>query len=144
VWGSEETKGLTPTSVANWYDTYWQYRQIFAVKGSPDGSLSNYQIKLTVHKASGVSNTSDVYLNSHSKDDFSDIRFTKSDGITLLNYWIEDVSSGNSATVWVKLDSIPVSPALRVSLSTMGTQMLYQLAMVLTPSHFSMILQGAH
>jgi hypothetical protein len=58
-----------------------------------------------------VSSRSDVYLNGHSKDDFSDIRFTKSDGITLLNYWIENVSSGNTATVWVKLDSIPASPS---------------------------------
>jgi len=122
----------------------WQYRQSFAVKGSPDGSLSNYQIKLTVHKASGVSSRSDVYLNGHSKDDFSDIRFTKSDGITLLNYWIEDVPAG--IALLSGSSSIPFQSvqALRVSLSTMGTQMLYQLAMVLTPSHFSMILQGAH
>ena len=41
--------------------------------------------------------------------DFGDIRFTKSDGETLLDYWLESYDGG-VATFWVKVDSIPASP----------------------------------
>ncbi len=44
------------------------------------------------------------------KSDFSDLRFTKSDGVTLLDYWIESYVSGTSAVIWVEIDSIPASP----------------------------------
>ena len=41
--------------------------------------------------------------------DFDDLRFTDNDGVTLLNYWIESKIDGVSATVWVKVPSIPAS-----------------------------------
>ncbi len=44
------------------------------------------------------------------KNDFSDISFTDSDGITPLSYWIESFVSGISAVVWVKIPNIPISP----------------------------------
>jgi hypothetical protein len=44
-------------------------------------------------------------------NDFSDLRFTKSDGVTLLDYWIESYTSGVSAVVWVEVNSIPASTA---------------------------------
>lgn len=43
-------------------------------------------------------------------DDFTDIRFTKNDGINLLDYFIELFVSGEYAIIWVKIDSIPASP----------------------------------
>jgi hypothetical protein len=39
-------------------------------------------------------------------NDFSDLRFTKSDGSTLLDYWVESYTSGVTADVWVELDTI--------------------------------------
>jgi hypothetical protein len=48
-------------------------------------------------------------LYADCKADFSDIRFTTSDGLTLLDYWIENIT-GNTALVWVEFDSIPASP----------------------------------
>jgi len=54
---------------------------------------------------------SGISLNNHCQDNFNDIRFTKSDGSTELDYWIESYTSGTSATVWVEFDSIPASPS---------------------------------
>ena len=39
----------------------------------------------------------------------NDIRFTKSDGTTELDYWIES-SDADTAQVWIEFDSIPASP----------------------------------
>ena len=98
------------TSLSRLDSSDWSYRQEFTVQGSSDGALTNYQMKLTVRKGSGTSTGSDVYLNNYCKDDFSDIRFTKSDGTTQLDYWVESYTS-SSAVVWVELDSIPASPS---------------------------------
>jgi hypothetical protein len=43
-----------------------------------------------------------VRLNNHAKSDFSDVRFTASDGITQLSYWTESVVNGD-ANFWVKI-----------------------------------------
>ena len=45
------------------------------------------------------------------KADFSDIRFTDSDGTTLINYWLESETDSTSATFWVKIPSIPAAPS---------------------------------
>jgi len=55
-------------------------------------------------ESSNIANVSSTKVLS----DFSDLRFTSSDGVTLLNHWIEhyDVSS-KFAIVWIKFPSIP-------------------------------------
>jgi hypothetical protein len=89
----------------------YNYRKQMTITGSTAGAQTNYQMQLTVYKGSGTDSGSSVYLNNHCQDDFDDIRFTKSDGTTLLDYWVESYTSGTSATVWVEFDSIPASPA---------------------------------
>jgi len=44
------------------------------------------------------------------RSDFGDVRFTSSDGVTLLDYWIEELVEGDYAVFWVEVDSIPASP----------------------------------
>jgi hypothetical protein len=51
-----------------------------------------------------------VYVDGLSQVDFDDIRFTASDGVTLLSAYLESKTDSVSAIVWVKLNSIPVSP----------------------------------
>ncbi len=78
------------------------------VTGSPDGALTGYTIKFVVHNGSGTDSGQDVYLNGHAQSWPNDIRFTNStDG--LLSYWIESYDA-NTATVWVKVASLPASP----------------------------------
>ncbi len=67
-------------------------------------------MKLTVYNSAGTDTPGNIYLNGNAKSDFSDLRFTKSDGVTLLDYWIESYTPGESAVVWVEVDSIPASP----------------------------------
>ena len=94
--------------------TGWNRRKSVIVNGSTYGSLSNYQIKIIAHKSTGTDTVTDVYLGTNVRDDFGDVRFTKSDGSSLLNYWIESYTSGSVATIWIQLapspDTIPVSP----------------------------------
>jgi hypothetical protein len=65
-------------------------------------------MKLLVGESSGAAGE-DVDCGALCKTDFSDLRFTKADGITLLDYWIESVSGitpNQLVTVWIEFDSI--------------------------------------
>ena len=88
----------------------WDYRKLHDIEGSSAGVQTNYQIKIIVHKGTGTDSGEHVYCNNHCRDDFGDVRFTKSDGETLLDYWMEEYTSGDKATFWVKVPSIPASP----------------------------------
>lgn len=104
---------LFPNSVqaiTSWYDSGWAYRKYFTVNGSTAGGVTNYQIKLTVNFGQGADTGNTVYLNSKSQIDFDDLRFTKSDGVTLLDAWLESYIASSVCTVWVELDILPVSP----------------------------------
>jgi len=90
--------------------TGYGYQKVFYATGSTAGAVSNYQIKLTLNKGTGHDTSSSFYLDNHVLSSFNDIRFTTSDGTTLLDYWIES-SDSNTATVWVELDSVPASPS---------------------------------
>jgi hypothetical protein len=72
-------------------------------------ALSDYQVSFTIHRSDGSDSGDDVYIGSSGcESDYDDIRFTKSDGETLLDYWIEE-SDENSATIWVEVDTITAS-----------------------------------
>lgn len=88
----------------------WDYRKEQTVTGSTAGAQTNYQMEMTVHKGSGTDSATDVYCGGNCKDDFGDIRWTISDGTTLMDYWIESVDSGNRAVFWIEIPSIPVYP----------------------------------
>jgi hypothetical protein len=93
--------------------TGYTYRQEFTIAGTTDGAQTNYQMSLTVNKTGTGSTGSTVCLNDRSLSWTgtvpNDIRFTKLDGTTQLDYWIES-SDANTAKVWVEFDSIPVGP----------------------------------
>jgi len=76
-----------------WYNASWSHRKPVTLTGGASGAQTDYQIKF------------DVTYDSDMKSDFSDLRFTKSDGTTLLNAWIEDYTTSTSAVVWVKTDT---------------------------------------
>ena len=88
----------------------WNYRKSHEIEGSSAGAVTNYQVKVKVHYGSGSDSGEDVYLNEHCRTDFGDVRFTSSDGETLLDYWMEEKVDGDYAIFWVEVDSIPASP----------------------------------
>jgi len=87
----EDLKSLT-----NWLNVDGSKRKNIKIDNSGNSTaLSDYQVELNI-----------VY-DSNMNSDFSDLRFTSSDGITELNYWIESSVPSTSAIVWVKAPSIP-------------------------------------
>jgi len=90
--------------------TGWTYRKSHVIN-SAVGAETNYQVRIKVHYGSGTDYNDNtvtpplghVYLNSHCKVDFGDIRFTDDDGVTLLDYWMEEKSDGDYAIFWVEI-----------------------------------------
>lgn len=87
----------------------WKYRKVATICGGTNTAAPGY-IQITVHKANGTSSAADVFLNGQCKNDFSDIRFTKQDGTSLLPYTLVSSVNGDNAIFLVKIDYIPASP----------------------------------
>jgi hypothetical protein len=81
-----------------WYDLSWTRRRPITIgNGFNPSVLVDYQVKINID------------YDSDMKTDFSDLRFTSSDGVTLVPYWIENYGASVSAVVWVKVPIIPSS-----------------------------------
>ncbi len=84
-------------------------RKKITIKGSTDTALYNFQVQIKAgesQKAAGC----DVYLESPSKADLADIRFTQADGVTSLPYFRESITGAKPnrvAAFWVKIPEIP-------------------------------------
>jgi len=98
-------------NVATDWLTGWQYRKKHEIQGSIAGAVTDYQIRIIVHNGSGVDSGENVYLNGKCRTDFGDVRFTSDDGVTLLNYWIEEKKDGNYTIFWIKIPNIPTNPS---------------------------------
>src|SRR3972149_2452882 len=94
----------------------WNKRKSKTINGTTAGVQTNYPLQLTINKSTGTDTATTVFLGSNVKDDFSDIRFTSQDGITILNYYIESSTPGVSAVVWVSIPNMSASP---------GTTLIY-------------------
>ena len=81
-WGSEETSG------SNWLSG-WSYRKSHEIQGSTAGAVSDYQIKIVVHRKDGTDSGMHVYVGDKCQSDFDDIRFTDANG-NELDYWLEE------------------------------------------------------
>jgi hypothetical protein len=89
--------------------TGWSYRKSVTLSRT-SGTVTNYQMKLLVGESAGATGE-DVNCNSHCLTTFDDLRFTTSDGETLLDYWIESITGttpNQLATVWIEFNSIGV------------------------------------
>jgi hypothetical protein len=88
--------------------TYYKKGSVIATAA---GAQTNYQLELVVGESSGAAGE-DVDCENHCLGFPKDIRFTKEDGITKHNYWIEKIegtSPNRKATVWIEVASIPAS-----------------------------------
>jgi hypothetical protein len=90
----------------------WKYRKKITISGS-SGAGTNYQVLLKVGESSGASGAN-FHLEGLSakfpsgKNDGGDLRFTASDGTTLQDFWVEQVtgtSPNRVAYVWVKVSA---------------------------------------
>ena len=91
-WGSEESNWLAG----------WSHRKSHVINPA-SGSGTNYQVKIVVHYGPGIDNNENAYFNSQCRTDFGDIRFTDDDGVTELDYWIEEKVDSNYGVFWVEI-----------------------------------------
>ncbi|MEM3577582.1 MAG: DUF2341 domain-containing protein [Candidatus Bathyarchaeia archaeon] len=82
--------------------TGWSYRKSHIINYA-SGAGTNYQVRIVAHYGSGTDSGADVYLNSHCRTDFGDVRFTDDDGTTLLDYWMETKVDSDYAIFWVEV-----------------------------------------
>jgi YD repeat-containing protein len=109
--GMNGNKSVTATFITpgGWLQG-WTYRKPVTLSRA-SGAVTNYQMRLLVGETSGASGEN-VDCNGHIQANFNDLRFTTSDGVTLLDYWIESITGttpNRLATVWVEFDSIGTS-----------------------------------
>ena len=80
-----------------WYDAAWHYRRPVTINSST--ALSYYQVLVKLDSSN--------FDFSLAKTDGADVRFTHSDGMAELEYWIESWSSASQlAYVWVRVTSL--------------------------------------
>lgn len=90
--------------------TGWSYRKPVTLTRA-SGAVTDYQMKLLLGESSGATGE-DVDVGGLCLSSFNDIRFTTSDGETLLDYWIESISGttpNQLATIWIEFDSVGTS-----------------------------------
>jgi hypothetical protein len=77
----------------------FNYRIPITIKENSGKNLIDYQILITL-------NTQSLISAGKMRSDCGDIRFTDSDGISLLNYWLESGCNTQNTRIWVKVPSI--------------------------------------
>lgn len=82
---------------AAWWNSDWDYYKECNI----DDAINSYVVKLVVGQNTG--DGGDVHTENHCQDDFGDIRFLDIDNSTVLDYWIENSTSGVQATFWIEL-----------------------------------------
>lgn len=103
-------KSVTATFICEDWLQGWTYRKSVTLSRA-SGAVTNYQMKLLVGQSAGATGE-DVDCGGHVLSNFNDLRFTTSDGSTLLDYWIESITGttpNQLATIWIKFDSIGTS-----------------------------------
>jgi len=89
--------------------TGWRYRRPITIDNTQNSNdLTDYQISVTVDTAS-------LIQQGKMQADGDDIRFTDTDGTTLLPYWLEGPINDANTKIWVKVPSIPAQ----------GTKVIY-------------------
>ena len=85
---------------ASWYSQSWAFRVPISIDNTQSSvALNNYQVKISLPSTFDFANT---------QSNGNDIRFTASDGLTLLNYWIQSYSqAGQTGTIWVTVPTLP-------------------------------------
>ncbi len=90
--GSEESSIHT----MDWYDPDWSYRREVTVS-TDDPIQSDYQVVVTLT----TSVMGDPYEGVD--PDGEDLRFTDTDGVSELSYWIQSWDNTGESTIWVRL-----------------------------------------
>jgi len=85
---------------ASWYNQSWALRVPISVDNTQGNvALSNYQVKISLPSTFDFAKT---------QSNGNDIRFTSSDGVALLNYWIQSYNpAAQTGIIWVNVPALP-------------------------------------
>lgn len=98
-----EISNVTRATPEGWYSANWKYRAPVILNNTLNANqLTGFQVLVEMDTASLIS-------SEKMKENCEDIRFTDSDGVTLINYWIESGINTSNTRIWVKVPSIPAS-----------------------------------
>ena len=100
---------FTLTTTSTGWLSGWSYRKYINITEQSGNSLSDYQVLITL-------DTQTLISQGKMRSDCGDIRFTDSDGNTLLNYWLESGCNTANTRLWVKVPSIPASSTKKIYL----------------------------
>lgn len=98
---------LTLSATSSWYNSSWKYRRKItldnttATLGVTSEALTNFPVLVKL--------TSSNVDYSNTQDSGQDLRFTDSDGTTLLSYEIEKWDETGTSYVWVKVPSVDIN-----------------------------------
>ena len=93
----------------------WRYRNTINMTEITGISKTNFPVLIEI-QGNDPSGTNYVDF-SLVKSGGDDIRFTRSDGETMLSYWIESWdAAGKVAQIWVKMDSLPAQETVPIFL----------------------------
>jgi PKD repeat protein len=82
--------------------TGWANRKSHIINNA-SGAGTNYQVKINVINGTTADSGNTVYENNSANSNWSDIRFTASNGNTLLDAWNETQINGVNLTCWVEI-----------------------------------------
>ena len=89
-------------SASEWFDTNWGLRKRIRIVNADNATYATTTVKIPV--------TYDADMQA----DFEDLRFTASNGVTPLDYWIERYTASSDATVWVEIFNLPAQDNLDI------------------------------
>jgi hypothetical protein len=97
---SDDGGGGVPNS--EWYDADWSKRMRVNVTNSNPTTLVNGAVRVLIP------------FDDDMQSDWTDLRFTDSSGTTSIQYFVESYTTNATATVWVKVPSIPANGSTHV------------------------------
>lgn len=80
-----------------WLSGY-AYREPLVLTGGASGAQTDFQISIAV-----------AHVAAKMQADFDDIRFTRGDGTTLIDAWLESYVADTSAKIWVEFPTTPAN-----------------------------------
>jgi len=94
--------GGTDVPNSEWYNTSWSARKSIDIDNADATTYTNPVVQTY------------VTFDSDMRSNFGDLRFTDSDGVTPIPYWIGSSTDSTRAEVWLKLPSLPAQSTARV------------------------------
>jgi hypothetical protein len=94
-WRNDDGGEGAPAS--EWYNQSWTKRERIRVVNNATSSFANEQVQIALP------------YQSEMQSNFADLRFTDSSGTTSIPFWTESYITSATATLWVKVPSLPAS-----------------------------------